>query len=413
MLGNLFLPSDHTATNIADALKDIQQTWKLSEEEQMSITTDNGANMISAANILEWQRLSCFGHNLNLAVTNSLKNDNRVTRALGIACSIVSAFSTSWKRRRDLIKVQIEKKLPQHMLIADCPTRWGSMAKMISRLLEQEEAIRAVLGLNRDTSHLLPTWQDIHVWESLAAALSPLEDLTDFLSGDTHATVSSVIPVLYNLANKILKEKENDSTLTKNIKLRIIDYMEEKYTNSKTKETLNIATFLDPRFKTDFVEGVDLETVHDNIIDQGMEILSNPNLSDAAVRSQASIQEGQEPPTKKRKLLMFLQKETGSASGTATLCNRIPIQQLQAEVEAYKTSPKLEIDSDETPMSWWKNHSTVYPVLAKLAKKYLCMCATSCISERQFSTSGNIVTSSWSSLKPTKVNMLVFLARNL
>ena len=60
------------------------------------------------------------------------------------------------------------------------------MAKMISRLLEQEEAIRAVLGLNRGTSHLLLTWQDIYVWESLSTALSPLEDLTDFLSGDTH-----------------------------------------------------------------------------------------------------------------------------------------------------------------------------------------------------------------------------------
>ena len=43
----------------------------------------------------------------------------------------------------------------------------------------------------------------------------------------------------------------------------------------KDAEILNIATFLDPRFKTDFVEGVDLETVHDNIIDQGMEIFSS------------------------------------------------------------------------------------------------------------------------------------------
>ena len=40
---------------------------------------------------------------------------------------------------------------------------------------------------------------------------------------------------------------------------------------------------------------------------------------------------------------MFLQKETGSTHGTTTLCNRTPIQQLQAEVEAYKTSPKLEL----------------------------------------------------------------------
>ena len=71
-LDTFHLPSDHTATNIADALKDILQTWKLPEEGQMSIATDNGTNMISAASIFEWQRLSCFGHNLNLGATNSI-----------------------------------------------------------------------------------------------------------------------------------------------------------------------------------------------------------------------------------------------------------------------------------------------------------------------------------------------------
>ena len=180
---------------------------------------------------------------------------------------------------------------------------------------------------------------------------------------------------------------------------------------------MNIATFLDPRFKTDFVEGGDLETLHDNTIDQGMEISSGPGLSDAAAGSQAShsnIQEGvEEPPTKKKNLLMFLQKESGSTDGTATLYNHTPIQKLQAEVEAYKMSPKLEIDSNKTPMRWWKNHSTVYPVLANLSRKYLCMCATNCTSEQLFSTSGNIVTSSRSSMKLTKVNMLVFLTQNL
>ena len=69
-LDTFYLPSDLTATNIASALKNIRQTWKLPKEGQMSVTTDNGANMISAANILKCQRLSCFGHDLNLAVTN-------------------------------------------------------------------------------------------------------------------------------------------------------------------------------------------------------------------------------------------------------------------------------------------------------------------------------------------------------
>lgn len=48
----------------------------------------------------------------------------------------------------------------------------------------------------------------------------------------------------------------SDSTLTKSIKKRFIDFMEEKYTNSKTKEILNIATFVDPRFKIDFLRGL-------------------------------------------------------------------------------------------------------------------------------------------------------------
>ena len=189
-------------------------------------------------------------------------------------------------------------------------------------------------------------------------------DLTDFLSGDTHVTVSSVIPVLFNLANKILKENQDDSTLIRNLKRYIIDYMEKKYADIKTREILNIATFLDTGFKTDFVEGVDLETVHDNIIDQGMEIFSSHGLSDAAASSQTNhigTQGGQEPAIKKKKLLLFLQKETGSTHGTSTSSNCTPIQQLKAEVEAYKISPKLGIDSDETPLMWWKNHSTAYP----------------------------------------------------
>ena len=81
--------------------------------------------------------------------------------------------------------------------------------------------------------------------------------------------------------------------------------MEEKYANSKTEEVLNIAVFLDPRFKTDYIERVDLEIVHDNMIDQGMETLSDPNLSNAIAKSQAScssIQEGQEPSTKKKSI---------------------------------------------------------------------------------------------------------------
>ena len=72
-----------------------------------------------------------------------------------------------------MVKTQVEKNLPQHSLIADCPTQWGSMGKMIARLLEQDEAVQAVLSNDQKTRVLIATWQDIYVWESLHKALFP------------------------------------------------------------------------------------------------------------------------------------------------------------------------------------------------------------------------------------------------
>ena len=77
------------------------------------ITTDNGSNVTAPVKILGWNGLSCFGHNLHLAITNSIKDD-RISRAIGIAYKIVGAFAhiRSWKKKRDLIKVQTEMDLP-------------------------------------------------------------------------------------------------------------------------------------------------------------------------------------------------------------------------------------------------------------------------------------------------------------
>ena len=67
---------------------------------------------------------------------------------------------------------------------------------MISQVLEQEKAIRKVLGRDRKFSHLVPTWQDLDILEAMNAALSPLSDFTDELSAEHYVSISSVLPVL-------------------------------------------------------------------------------------------------------------------------------------------------------------------------------------------------------------------------
>ncbi|XP_051780341.1 E3 SUMO-protein ligase ZBED1-like [Erpetoichthys calabaricus] len=81
------------------------------------------------------------------------------------------------------------------------------------------------------------------------------------------------------------------------------------------------------------------------------------------------------------------------------------------ELENYLQSSYL--DSEGDPLKWWKEHEKIYPRLSKVAKKYLCIPATSSPSERAFSSGGNVVTCLRSSLKPDQVDRLVFLAKNL
>ena len=59
------------------------------------------------------------------------------------------------------------------------------MAKMVERILEQEEAIRVTLSADHKTSHLVPTWQDINVLQAIHTALLPLSNLTDILSAES------------------------------------------------------------------------------------------------------------------------------------------------------------------------------------------------------------------------------------
>ena len=53
---------------------------------------------------------------------------------------------------------------------------------MIEPILEQETAIRQVLGANQKTSHLIPSWQDIDGLESLNKAMAPIKEFKDILS---------------------------------------------------------------------------------------------------------------------------------------------------------------------------------------------------------------------------------------
>ena len=190
-LDTLPLYEDHTGANIAEAIQDVLQNWSLSPEKLVATTTDNASNYISAFRSLNWLRLSCFGHNLDLAINKAIKSD-QAQRALTRCRSLVELFSRSWKKTRDLREKQQLLDLPEHKLLGDVCTRWGSTYTMIQRILEQQQAISSVIAEDRKNWYRMPSDQEIATLEVMANVLGPLSVLTDSLAAENHITVSTV-----------------------------------------------------------------------------------------------------------------------------------------------------------------------------------------------------------------------------
>jgi hypothetical protein len=76
----------------------------------------------------------------------------------------------------------------------------------------------------------------------------------------------------------------------------------------------------------------------------------------------------------------------------------------------FNNTPQASCDTN--PFQWWQNNKATFPVLFELARKYLCVPATSVPSERLFSDAGNQICEERNRLKASTVTELLFLKRN-
>ena len=253
-------------------------------------------------------------------------NDRRVQHGLRVCRSAVAAFSRNWKKQRDLVVAQEQKRLPVCKLKIDVVTRWGSMYDMVERMLEQEDALRSVLSEDRTSTHLVPTWQDHDVLQSIAGALKSLKCMTDALSGESCVTISAVKPLLNHLLEKVLVA-DDDTDLTKEMKERIKVDLELRYLDSEFDHLLEVSSFLDPRFKLIYVNN--RAKVLEDIEKEKSELIVCP-LDDA--RSANDVVESGElaetPSATKEakglsKVLGQCLSKSHSTSTALTLCQRV------------------------------------------------------------------------------------------
>lgn len=91
---------------------------------------------------------------------------------------------------------------------------------------------------------------------------------------------------------------------------------------------------------------------------------------------------------------------------------------INIELEYYKSLKTLDITEGTTengeevfsnPLLWWKMQQKMLPLLSTLARRILCIPATSAPSERVFSTAGLTIAKCRASLQPQNASDLIFL----
>ena len=72
-----------------------------------------------------------------------------------------------------------------------------------------------------------------------------------------------------------------------------------------------------------------------------------------------------------------------------------------------------EKKENNDPLKWWRDRQTKLPILAMLARMYLCIPATSAPSERIFSMASRLINKRRARLTPENAGRIIFVNRNL
>lgn len=196
------LLSSHTSEYLGEVLADILNSWEISSDKVVSVTTDNGANMVGAVTHNQEfgikQHIRCFAHTINLVAECVTVNNEQIAPLIDKVRVICK-----WAKRSVTVSDMIRKAQRDNgvaegdykKLILDVRTRWNSCYYMLEKYLVVAEFVTPI-QLKDSTAPLMISAQELDAIKQLVELLKPLEFVTKTMSGEKYVTVSQIIPMI-------------------------------------------------------------------------------------------------------------------------------------------------------------------------------------------------------------------------
>ena len=366
-----------------------------------AVATDNASvEVCMVEKHLKVPHIRCFAHSLNLVVKNSLIDEASPTETKSLIAKVkrvVKFFHRSTNAADRLRMAQTAAGCKERKLINDVDTRWNSTLEMLRRYSEEHNAVYGALTAI-GKKDLLITDDELKVIQSMVETLAPFEDATKEMSAEKSSSLSKAIPTIRGIANML--SHAPPSPLRDTLKRK----MSERFPEIENNPLATVATFLDPRFKAlHFSESCATRTK--TLIIELME-KEEPADREEEDNEEAHVQD-EATPAKKPSLWDFHDQSVVLMKKAAKTQH---VKGPQLELQRF-----LEIEllrRTNNPLVWWESNAPHFPRLAKIARRYLAMPSSSTPSERLFSKAGQLVSARRSCLKPSKIDMILFLNKH-
>jgi hypothetical protein len=421
------LEGEHTGENLCEALVATCERFNILPKI-LGIATDNASNIDKLLCCFktacldrgvtfdkEEQHVRCVAHITNLAVqallrelgtepssAGSSRDDGTTTQAGNVPCvaklrRIVLNIRSS-PQRRNALKGQCEAcSIRSKKLIIDVRTRWNSTYFMIERARELRIPLSNLAKLNIN----LPRLSD-EEWELLgvvARLLSIFDQATRKLSAVNYPTLNRAVPIYNYLFNNLedfrdacdgktsLRETaaiiSQCSPVVKGALKNAIQAAYDKlceYYGKTWADMYAIAVILDPRYKTNYYRLNDWEEDH------------VAHAKGALLRAVEAYETDEEPRSSQADDVVDLDPMDQEIHQSS---KRRRVEE-ESEVGSYLAMRTAS--AGENVLGWWKHHANEYPCLARIARDYLAIPATSVPAERVFSGGADLVTKKRGSL---------------
>ncbi|XP_065672124.1 uncharacterized protein LOC136089951 [Hydra vulgaris] len=388
----------HTGEIILEKLDSLIKGLKLEQKTHTWATTDGVTNVLKAMRLGKASQLPsindnlwCADHQIHLIVTDALKAVPAWKELSSKLSKLVGHFNHSPKNSSILRKIALDFKQSRTKLVQNVSTRWNSDLKMLQTIIDLEGCIAKMAETSTFSEGFLPSLDEILIMKGVLNCLEPLEKMSRALSSDKEPTMNLVFMQLVNVRRKSVFFG-NHSTLTcvSEYSEKLVEGLDARFPNSGI-ETPEYAMchFLDPRYKGSVINFADPEKY------ELIKVTAVQAIIDMKKR------DGSESPT------------SNKISSPTLLESEEDEQEDEAQNEVTLYVEEGCVHKDSNILQYWNNQQNKFPYPTRLARKMLCIPASSSTSERVFLTAGNILTERRTCLSIDNIEMLVFMKENM